>query len=100
MIDALIRWSLDNKSIVLALAAILLAWGAWQAVREALGTVGPEVAADLVELLQAIAYDPAGLKDVVQLGGQFQHGKLAPCYLLVRDHVLLLIHSDVLANSS
>ena len=33
MIDALIRWSLHNKLIVLALAAILLAWGGWQAVR-------------------------------------------------------------------
>ena len=33
MIDALIRWSLHNKLIVLALAAILLAWGGWQAFR-------------------------------------------------------------------
>ena len=33
MIDALIRWSLDNKLIVLTMAAILLAWGGWQAVR-------------------------------------------------------------------
>ena len=27
MIDALIRWSLDNKLIVLTLAALLLVWG-------------------------------------------------------------------------
>lgn len=31
MIDGLIRWSLDNKLIVLTLAALLLAWGGWQA---------------------------------------------------------------------
>ena len=31
MIDGLIRWSLENKLIVLALAAGLLAWGGWQA---------------------------------------------------------------------
>ena len=33
MIDALIRWSLHNKLIVLSLAATLLAWGGWQTVR-------------------------------------------------------------------
>jgi CzcA family heavy metal efflux pump len=31
VIDALIRWSLGNKLIILALAAVLLAWGSWQA---------------------------------------------------------------------
>ncbi|MHC4140449.1 MAG: efflux RND transporter permease subunit [Planctomycetota bacterium] len=31
MIDALIRWSLQNKLIVLTLAVVLLAWGGWQA---------------------------------------------------------------------
>ena len=31
MIDALIRWSLHNKLIILALAVALLAWGSWQA---------------------------------------------------------------------
>lgn len=31
MIDALIRWSLHNKLIVLTLAAIVMVWGGWQA---------------------------------------------------------------------
>jgi CzcA family heavy metal efflux pump len=30
MIDALIRWSLENKLVILAMAAALLAWGTWE----------------------------------------------------------------------
>ncbi len=33
MVDFIIRWSLRNRAAVIALAAILLVWGAWTAVR-------------------------------------------------------------------
>ena len=50
MIDALIRWSLHNKLIVLTLAAILLAWGAWQAVRLPVDVL-PDLTAPTVTIL-------------------------------------------------
>jgi len=50
MIDALIRWSLHNKSIVLTLAAILLAWGSWQAVRLPVDVL-PDLTAPTVTIL-------------------------------------------------
>ena len=50
MIDALIRWSLHNKLIVLTLAAILLAWGGWQAVRIPVDVL-PDLTAPTVTIL-------------------------------------------------
>jgi len=50
MIDALIRWSLHNKLIVLTLAAILLAWGGWQAVRLPVDVL-PDLTAPTVTIL-------------------------------------------------
>jgi CzcA family heavy metal efflux pump len=50
MIDALIRWSLHNKLIVLAVAAILLAWGGWQAVRLPVDVL-PDLTAPTVSIL-------------------------------------------------
>ena len=50
MIDALIRWSLHNKLIVLTLAAILLAWGGWQATRLAVDVL-PDLTAPTVTIL-------------------------------------------------
>ena len=50
MIDALIRWSLHNKLIVLALAAILLVWGGWQAVRLPVDVL-PDLTAPTVTIL-------------------------------------------------
>jgi len=59
-------------------------------VEQAFGAVGLEVAADLVELLTAVAHHPAGLADVAELGRQLQQAELAPCYLVGRGHVVLL----------
>jgi len=50
MIDALIRWSLDNKLIVLTLAATLLAWGGWQAARLPVDVL-PDLTAPTVTIL-------------------------------------------------
>ena len=50
MIDALIRWSLHNKLIVLTLAAILLGWGGWQAVRLPVDVL-PDLTAPTVTIL-------------------------------------------------
>ncbi len=50
MIDALIRWSLENKLVVLTLAAILLAWGGWQAVRLPVDVL-PDLTAPTVTIL-------------------------------------------------
>ena len=50
MIDALIRWSLHNKLIVMSLAAILLAWGGWQAVRLPIDVL-PDLTAPTVTIL-------------------------------------------------
>ena len=50
MIDALIRWSLHNKLIVLAIAAILLAWGGWQAIRLPVDVL-PDLTAPTVTIL-------------------------------------------------
>ncbi len=50
MIDALIRWSLHNKLIVLTLAAILLAWGGWQAARLPVDVL-PDLTAPTVTIL-------------------------------------------------
>ncbi len=50
MIDALIRWSLHNKLIVLTLAAILLAWGGWQALRLPVDVL-PDLTAPTVTIL-------------------------------------------------
>jgi hypothetical protein len=61
--------------------------GAGQPVQQPLGTIGLEVAPDLVKLLARIAHDLAGLADVGQLASQFEQAQLASCYLLLRGHV-------------
>jgi Cu/Ag efflux pump CusA len=50
VIDALIRWSLQNKLIVLSLAAILLAWGGWQALALPVDVL-PDLTAPTVTIL-------------------------------------------------
>ena len=50
MIDALIRWSLHNKLIVLTLATIVIAWGGWQAVRLPVDVL-PDLTAPTVTIL-------------------------------------------------
>jgi CzcA family heavy metal efflux pump len=50
MIDALIRWSLHNRLIVVTLAALLLAWGGWQATRLPVDVL-PDLTAPTVTVL-------------------------------------------------
>jgi Cu/Ag efflux pump CusA len=50
MIDALIRWALHNKLIVLSLAVVLLAWGGWQASRLPVDVL-PDLTAPTVTIL-------------------------------------------------
>ncbi len=50
MIDALIRWSLHNRLIVLTLAALLLAWGSWQAIHLPVDVL-PDLTAPTVTIL-------------------------------------------------
>jgi CzcA family heavy metal efflux pump len=50
MIDALIRWSLHNKLIVLTLAAVLLGWGGWQAAHLPVDVL-PDLTAPTVTIL-------------------------------------------------
>ncbi|MCP3978494.1 MAG: efflux RND transporter permease subunit [bacterium] len=50
MIDSLIRWSLENKPIVLSLAVALLAWGGWQAAQLPVDVL-PDLTAPTVTIL-------------------------------------------------
>ncbi|MFT6817994.1 MAG: CzcA family heavy metal efflux pump [Myxococcota bacterium] len=50
MWNALIRWSLNNRAVVLGLAALLLVWGAWTATRLPVDVL-PDVNAPTVTLL-------------------------------------------------
>lgn len=43
--------------------------------------------------------DAAGLADVAELAGKLEQGELAPCYLLLRGHVVLRSRLDVLCNT-
>jgi hypothetical protein len=74
--------------------------GAGQAINEPVSTVGLVIAADLVELLAAIAHQLAGAADVFQVLGELQQRQLAACYLLVRGHVVLPQGWMILATSS
>lgn len=73
--------------------------GAGDPVEQAVGTVSLEVAPDLVELLAAVADDAAGLADIAELVGKLEQSELAPCYLLLRGHVVLRSRLDVLHNT-
>lgn len=50
MIDAILRWSLAHRSVVLGLAAVLLVWGAWTASRMPVD-VFPDLTAPTVTIL-------------------------------------------------
>jgi hypothetical protein len=71
-----------------------------QAVDEALGAIGLEVAPDLVELLARVAHQPAGLRNVVQILCKIEQGKLATCYLVLRGHVVSVGLMSVVVTSS
>ena len=58
MIDALIRWSLGHRTIVLALTAAFLVWGGWTAAQIPLDVL-PDLTAPTVTILtEAPGMDP------------------------------------------
>ena len=65
MIDALIRWSLGHRPIVVALAAAFLVWGAWTASRMPLDVL-PDLTAPTVTILaEAPGMDPLEIESLV-----------------------------------
>src|ERR671913_255265 len=67
MIDALIRWSLRHRVIVVALAAAFLLWGGWTAMRIPLDVL-PDLTAPTVTILaEAPGMDPLEIESLVTL---------------------------------
>jgi CzcA family heavy metal efflux pump len=65
MIDALIRWSLRHRPVVVALAAALLMWGGWTASRIPLDVL-PDLTAPTVTILtEAPGMDPLEIESLV-----------------------------------
>lgn len=65
LLDALIRWSLHNRLVVLAAAAILLAWGGIVALRTPVDVL-PDVSAPTVTVLvEAQGMAPADMEALV-----------------------------------
>jgi CzcA family heavy metal efflux pump len=65
MIDALIRWSLRHRAIVVALAAAFLVWGGWTASRIPLDVL-PDLTAPTVTILaEAPGMDPLEIESLV-----------------------------------
>ena len=65
MIDALIRWSLKHRAIVVALAVAFLVWGAWTAARIPLDVL-PDLTAPTVTILaEAPGMDPLEIEALV-----------------------------------
>ena len=67
MIDALIRWSLGHRPVVIALAAAFLVWGGWTASRIPLDVL-PDLTAPTVTILaEAPGMDPLEIEALVTL---------------------------------
>ena len=65
MIDALIRWSLTHRPIVVALAAAFLLWGGWTATRIPLDVL-PDLTAPTVTILaEAPGMDPLEIESLI-----------------------------------
>src|SRR5688500_12868046 len=65
MIDALIRWSLAHRPVVVALAAAFLIWGGWTAARIPLDVL-PDLTAPTVTILtEAPGMDPLEIESLV-----------------------------------
>lgn len=65
MIDALIRWSLRHRAIVVALAAAFMLWGGWTATRIPLDVL-PDLTAPTVTILaEAPGMDPLEIESLV-----------------------------------
>jgi CzcA family heavy metal efflux pump len=65
MIDGLIRWSLSNRIVVVALATAFLIWGSWTATRIPLDVL-PDLTAPTVTILaEAPGMDPLEIESLV-----------------------------------
>ena len=65
MIDALIRWSLGHRAIVVALAAAFLVWGGWTASRMPLDVLPDLTAPTVTILVEAPGMDPLEIESLV-----------------------------------
>ncbi len=65
MVDRLIRWSLDHRAIVVAIAVAFLVWGGWAATRVPLDVL-PDLTAPTVTILaEAPGMDPLEIEALV-----------------------------------
>src|SRR5688572_15481860 len=65
MVDALIRWSLAHRPVVIALASAFLVWGGWTASRIPLDVL-PDLTAPTVTILtEAAGMDPLEIESLV-----------------------------------
>ena len=67
MIDALIRWSLANRPVVVGMAAIFLVWGGWTASRIPLDVLPDLTAPTVTILVEAPGMDPLEIEPLVTL---------------------------------
>src|SRR5688572_10276372 len=65
MIDALIRWSLGHRALVLAAAAAFSIWGAWSAWRMPLDVLPDLTAPSVTVLVEAPGMDPLEIESLV-----------------------------------
>jgi CzcA family heavy metal efflux pump len=65
MVDALIRWSLAHRPLVVASAAALLVWGGWTAVRIPLDVLPDLTAPTVTVLTEAPGMDPLEIEALV-----------------------------------
>src|SRR5687767_8127289 len=65
MIDALIRWSLSHRTMVMALAAAFLVWGGWTATRIPLDVLPDLTAPSVTVLAEAPGMDPLEIESLV-----------------------------------
>ena len=71
MIDKLIRWSLAHRSIVIALAAAFLVWGAWTTSHIPLDVLPDLTAPTVTILVEAPGMDPLEIEPLVTLPIEF-----------------------------
>src|SRR5918993_587753 len=86
MIDALIRWSLRHRTIVVALASAFLVWGGWTAVRIPLDVL-PDLTAPTVTILaEAPGMDPLEIESLAPF--------LAPVSSIMGEVLFVDLESD------
>ena len=65
MIDALIRWSLGHRALVLAVAVAFTGWGTWSAWHIALDVLPDLTAPSVTVLVEAPGMDPLEIESLV-----------------------------------